>query len=245
MNFRALTKDDIDVRVKQIKQNGVSLLLYKNARVDMAILDETVGAENWQREHYSCLNSLFCRVSIKCDDAWISKSDCGSESNEEAEKGQSSDSFKRACFCWGIGRELYTAPFIWVTKDHCNIDNSGRTDSYSRPIFKCTDKFIVNQIKVEIGKITALEIYNDTKKEVCYQFGECFVPPSKSYRNKQPSLREYRRITDEQFEELNKLYTQTQINRMILNKNLAVIEDMSFEDAQEAIDFKKKKKKEE
>lgn len=115
MNFRRLKPSEIDLRIGTVTSKGVSFLLYKNARVDMAILDETVGPENWQREHYECKGNLFCRVGIKCGDEWVWKADCGAESRTEKEKGESSDSFKRACVCWGIGRELYTAPFIWVT----------------------------------------------------------------------------------------------------------------------------------
>lgn len=114
MKFRDLTADDIEVRVQSVKQNGLVLLLYKNARVDMAILDETVGPESWQREHYECKGNLFCRVGINCCGDWVWKSDCGVESNTEAQKGEASDSFKRACFNWGIGRELYTAPKIFI-----------------------------------------------------------------------------------------------------------------------------------
>ena len=85
MQFRDLTADDIEVRVQSVKQNGLILLLYKNARVDMAILDETVGPENWQREHYECKGNLFCRVGINftatATPNWVWKSDCGVESN--------------------------------------------------------------------------------------------------------------------------------------------------------------------
>lgn len=158
MKFRLLTADDIEVRVQSVKPNGVILLLYKNARVDMNILDDEVGAENWQREHYECKGNLFCRVGIKCDtasDEWIWKSDCGTESNTEAQKGEASDSFKRACFNWGIGRELYTSPFIWVGSDKCKIENG-----------KCFDRFSVEKILYsEDGKrITGLSIWNDSRK---------------------------------------------------------------------------------
>jgi hypothetical protein len=132
----------------------------------MNILDETVGAENWQREHYECKGNLFCRVGIcthmKIDmsgnkgdvlsPAWVWKSDCGVESNTEAQKGEASDSFKRACFNWGIGRELYTAPFIWIPADKCDINNG-----------KCYDKFEVEKIIIENKRITALAIRNVTK----------------------------------------------------------------------------------
>lgn len=114
MTFRKLQPDEITIRIGTVTGSGVSLLLYKDARVDMTILDETVGSENWQREHYEVKGNLFCRVGIKTGQEWVWKADCGVESQTEKEKGESSDSFKRACVCWGIGRELYTAPFIWL-----------------------------------------------------------------------------------------------------------------------------------
>lgn len=157
MIFRDLTAEDIEVRVQSVKKNGVILLLYKNARVDMSILDETVGAENWQREHYESKGNLFCRVGIYCPSkqkdsiGWVWKSDCGTESNTEPQKGEASDSFKRACFNWGIGRELYTSPFIWISDKNCTIDNG-----------KCFDRFEVEAIRVENKKITGLAIRNAT-----------------------------------------------------------------------------------
>lgn len=118
--FRVLRADEIDCRVQQVKKMsngryGCSVLLYKDARCDMNILDETVGAMNWQRSHTR--DNANCIVSLwdKDKGIWISKEDVGTESNTEAAKGLASDSFKRACFNWGIGRELYTAPFIWIT----------------------------------------------------------------------------------------------------------------------------------
>lgn len=121
LKFRDLRADEIEVRVGMAKQNGVSLLLYKNARCDMNILDETVGADRWKRNHYDCKNNLYCSVKIKINDEWIEKDDCGAESNMEKQKGEASDAFKRACVNWGIGRELYTSPFIWISADACEI----------------------------------------------------------------------------------------------------------------------------
>ena len=123
MEFRKLNADEIDVRIGTSKKNdnreivGASYLLYKDARVDMALLDEQVGAMNWQRKHEFKDGKLYCSVGIYDEDKeqWIWKEDVGTESMSEAEKGQASDSFKRACFNWGIGRELYTAPFIWIS----------------------------------------------------------------------------------------------------------------------------------
>ena len=158
MEFRDLRADEIECRVQSVKQNGLVLLLYKDARVDMNVLDETVKPENWQREHYECKGNLFCRVGINVNYAsdapekWVFKSDCGTESNTEAQKGEASDSFKRACFNWGIGRELYTAPFIWIPADKCDINNG-----------KCYDKFEVEKIIIENKQITAVAIKNVTK----------------------------------------------------------------------------------
>lgn len=173
MKFRDLTENDIEVRVQSVKEKGLVLLLYKNARVDMNILDETVGAENWQREHYECKGNLFCKVAIRCPKeaektdgsplktAWVWKSDCGTESNTEAQKGEASDSFKRACFNWGIGRELYTSPFIWIPSKLCNIENG-----------KCYDHFRVEKLRIENKRITALAIWNDTLNVRCYVWQE-------------------------------------------------------------------------
>lgn len=171
MNFRDLTAEDIEVRVQSAKANGVVLLLYKNARVDMNILDETVGAENWQREHYECKGNLFCRVGIRCDDVkkqlleWVWKADCGTESNTEAQKGEASDSFKRACFNWGIGRELYTSPFIWINKNDCGIIEQERN---RRKTYSCYDNFEVEKIKIENKKIVGLAIKNATSGKRCF-----------------------------------------------------------------------------
>lgn len=119
MNFRPLKADEIEVRVGGVYKSGVTFLLYKNARVDMAILDETVGEFNWQRDHKEVKGNLYCGIGIRDTTFdgtwdWVWKWDCGTESYTEKEKGEASDSFKRAGFNWGIGRELYTAPFIYL-----------------------------------------------------------------------------------------------------------------------------------
>ena len=116
--IRTLKPTEIDCRIGQVAKAGqrVSILLYKNARVDMAILDETFGPAAWQRDHKEIKGNLYCGVGIyQADTAcWVWRWDCGVESNTEKEKGEASDAFKRACVNWGIGRELYTAPSIWI-----------------------------------------------------------------------------------------------------------------------------------
>lgn len=151
-----------------VKANGLSLLLYKDARCDMNILDETVGPYNWQRTHSR--DNANCTVSLWDDEKkqWISKEDTGTESNTEAEKGLASDSFKRACFNWGIGRELYTAPFIWVDASVCNITNG-----------KCYDKFKVTDIKIEDKKIVYLQIVNEKTGSVVFETGKKIMTGNK------------------------------------------------------------------
>lgn len=161
--FRNLTAKEIDARVATVSDKGCSLLLYKDARCDMRILDETVGPERWQRTHELINGNLFCNVGVNFPDEsgnehWIWKQDVGVESYTEKEKGQASDAFKRACFCWGIGRELYTAPFIWIPSENVNlVQKNGKTTTY--------DKFTVEQIIIENGEIVALSIRNSTQKK--------------------------------------------------------------------------------
>ena len=128
IKIRTLKPEEIEVRVQKITDKGVSLLLYKNARVDMVILDELFGVTGWQRRHDIINGSNYCTVSI-CDKEtgeWISKMDVGTESLADPVKGEASDAFKRACTNIGIGRELYTAPFIWVPAERVNIQNNGK-----------------------------------------------------------------------------------------------------------------------
>lgn len=164
--FRNLRANEIEVRVQSVKPKGCILLLYKDARCDQNILDETVTPLGWKREHSR--ENRNCTVSIWSDkiNQWISKEDTGSESNSEAQKGLASDSFKRACFNWGIGRELYTKIFIWVNlKDE---EKNGNKLSYGVD-------FYVSRIQTSEDKhITFLEI-KDNKGNVRFTYGE-YIP---------------------------------------------------------------------
>ena len=161
--FRKLQAHEIDVRIGQAisttKWSGVSLLLYKNARVDMDILDEVVGAENWQRKHEVINGNLYCHVGIYSKDKneWVWKSDCGTESNTEKEKGEASDAFKRACVNWGIGRELYTAPKDMLIS--CELNEK------KQPADKKL-KFFVSEIDYDGGKISHIVIVNQNGEEL-------------------------------------------------------------------------------
>lgn len=172
MKFRALKASEIDCRIQSIGQNktgavGTTILLYKDARVDMNILDETVGAMNWQREHSVVNGNLYCTISIwdEVKEQWISKSDVGTESNTEKEKGQASDSFKRAGFNWGIGRELYSAPFVYIQLDKSEyIERNGKLTSNA--------KFKVKDIAYDENRNIVRLVVVDSKGKVRYTFGE-------------------------------------------------------------------------
>lgn len=167
LGFRKLKAQEIDCRINTVSGNGCTLLLYKDARCDMNILDETVGPMNWARSHTR--DNANCIVSIWDDEKcqWVSKEDTGTESYTEKEKGLASDSFKRACFNWGIGRELYTAPFIWIPSDKCTIKQV--SDKSGKPKFTCYDRFSVIQIFYDdIGCISALAIKNMTQNKLAF-----------------------------------------------------------------------------
>lgn len=175
--FRKLRADEIECRVAMCRPNGLSLLLYKDARCDQRILDETFGMMNWQNSYTR--DNANCTVSVYDDEKkmWISKENTGTESNTEKEKGLASDSFKRACFNWGIGRELYTSPFIWITSDKCKIQTGANGNC------QCRDRFSVLSIGYTDERISKLEILNETLNLVVFQYKEGSV--SKMTKDKQ------------------------------------------------------------
>lgn len=214
--FRSLRADEIDVRLSQIKDDGFILLLYKDARCDMNILDETVGAKNWQRIHTR--ENANCIVSIWDEDKkqWINKEDVGTESNTEKEKGLASDSFKRACVNWGIGRELYTSPFIWVgDTSYIKVNKtSGKKSVYER--------FRVSKIEISDKKIIEnLEIVDSRGKVV---FSTYYKPTKKT----QSKL-----ITAEQINQLIDLGAD--IDKFCQYCGVDSIDDVSYEKAEESI----------
>ena len=161
--FRKLNADEIEVRVKQVGEKGATALLYKTARTDMQLLDETVGADAWSCDYKEIKGNLFCGITID----GVTKWDCGIESREDNEgnekKGEASDAFKRAGFRWGIGRELYTSPFIWLNT---------KTEKNSKGAWVVADfaTFSVNSIGYEGNRISSLSIVNDKNGAVVYTF---------------------------------------------------------------------------
>lgn len=166
MMIRLLKAEEIECRVALIKETGLSLLLYKDARVDQRILDETFGPFGWKRSHQGIEGNLYCTVAVYDEEkkVWVDKQDVGTASYSEQEKGQASDSFKRACFNWGIGRELYTAPFIWVQGELANIQKKGDK-------LYCNDRFQVASIGYNDNReITELVIVN-SRGDCVYTMG--------------------------------------------------------------------------
>lgn len=163
LEFRLLEKEEIECRVQQVMKDnsGCILLLYKTARTDYNLLDETIGAMNWQCDYKEIKGNLYCYISIYNKDLqqWITKSNCGVESNTEAEKGEASDSLKRAGFVWGIGRELYTAPFTYIRLTSEDFNNS-----------KLKTSFKVREIGYTNRTITKLVI-EDNKGNIRFKFG--------------------------------------------------------------------------
>ena len=165
--IRMLRAEEIECRAAVVKETGLSILLYKDARVDQRILDEKFGMFGWKRSHLSIDGNLYCTVEIfdRKSGVWVSKQDVGTTGYTEKEKSQASDSFKRACFNWGIGRELYTAPFIWIVSGNAGIQKKdGR--------FYCSDHFSVREIAYNGDReITYLAVINDTNKgRLVYEF---------------------------------------------------------------------------
>ena len=163
MKIRTLRPSEIECRVQQVKNNGCVLLLYKDARCDMRILDEVFGIDGWEREHQVVNGNLYCTVRIWSEkrQQWISKQDVGTESNTEKQKGEASDSFKRACFNIGIGRELYSAPFVWINLDKSEVQEENRRYKLDYKV-----KFEIKEIEYnEDREISKLVIIDQNGKE--------------------------------------------------------------------------------
>lgn len=164
MDLKYLSKPlditEIDFRVQSINKGGyVTILAYKDARADMNRLDEVCGQLNWKREHtrenHNCIVSIYDADKKE----WVSKEDTGTESNTEAAKGLASDSFKRACFNWGIGRELYDYPIISIKL----LDNEINKDTMKANWnFKLKDWIWFSQFTND--KLTYLACKDNNKK---------------------------------------------------------------------------------
>ena len=235
LSFRTLKAAEIDCRISTVSQKGISLLLYKDARVDQNILDETVGPMNWQRSHSR--DNANCTVSLWDDEKqqWISKEDTGTESNTEKEKGLASDSFKRACFNWGIGRELYTAPFIWIAVGDCKVVDSGRTDKYGKPVFTCYDKFKVSRIGYDTDRNIIDLVIVDKKGKAVFSISR--VDENGNKPDDPPALEE--KYVNSLFLELKR--TGVGLSSLLKSFNVSDVYELRFEQWKSAMDQLKTK----
>ena len=209
MEIRTLRADEIECRVQQIKTNGCALLLYKDARCDMRILDEVFGIDGWEREHQVVNGNLYCTVRVWSEkrNQWISKQDVGTESNTEKQKGEASDSFKRACFNIGIGRELYSAPFIWISLGKGEISEKNGRCSLDYKV-----KFEVKEIEYdEHREISKLIIIDQEGKER-------FKFIKKTKQTKEKSIKENKLLEDIYIMANKKGYSKEIVNKTILSK---------------------------
>lgn len=226
--IRLLRANEIECRVSAISEKGISLLLYKDARVDQKILDETFTPFGWKRSHQSIDGNLYCIVEIYDEDKkeWVSKQDVGVTSYSEKEKGQASDSFKRACFNWGIGRELYSAPFIWIPASKVNIQSKG--DKYIT-----YDRFNVQYITYnEQREIDSLVIVNENGNLVYEKRGKVANLPI------QPQL------SDQQKKELSAELERTGValETVLKRYKLETLEQMTEEIYEKALKSLKRSK---
>ena len=214
--IRLLRADEIECRVGTKNERGLSLLLYKDARVDQKILDEAFGMYGWERTHQSIEGNLYCTVRIWDSEKsqWIEKQDVGTTSYTEKEKGQASDAFKRACVNVGIGRELYTAPFIWIPSSKANIQK--RDNRYTT-----SERFQVREISYnEMREIAAITIVND-RGVVVYEYQE--------KKNSSKNQNTTNRITELQKKELENELKRTgvDIEKVLRRYELKKLDEMT------------------
>ena len=210
--MRKLRADEIECRVSTVTKNGCSLLLYKDARADMRLLNEEYGEMNWKRSHQLIDGDLYCTIEVWDAEKqqWIAKQDVGTESYTEKEKGRASDSFKRAAFNWKCGVELYSSPFIWVSAQDCKIEEgkNGKLTTY--------DHFSVRSIGYDGDRITELEIVNDKLKRTVYTLGKLTASPEEngkpiSVLGKPTESDAQKLATKEQLQQLQQLCDQNTI----------------------------------
>ena len=209
MEIRTLRADEIECRVQQIKTNGCALLLYKDARCDMRILDEVFGIDGWEREHQVVNGNLYCTVRVWSEkrNQWISKQDVGTESNTEKQKGEASDSFKRACFNIGIGRELYSAPFIWISLSKGEISEKNGRCSLDYKV-----KFEVKEIEYDEHREISKLIIIDQEGKERFKFRK------KTKQTKEKSIKENKLLEDIYIMANKKGYSKEIVNKTILSK---------------------------
>lgn len=244
MIFRKLTANDVEARVKSCDGYGFILLLYKNARVDQNILDETFTPFGWQNKYEEFKGNMYCSIGIKNENGeWIWKSNCGTESNTEKEKGEASDSFKRAGFNWGIGRELYTSPKVKVRGHTYSNEKNGKT-------VWLPEYYEFNVTRLEVSdemprKITALTIVGKSMEDgyhedVIFDWADKSTKQTPPKEPKQTPKAEPK-ATPNQIAVLKEKYTGNNLTKLLNANNIEKLEDISLAKASELINKLNKK----
>ena len=242
--FRKLNPDEVELRVAQAGKSSMGpyaqYLIYKDARVDQKILDETVGSMRWKKDYVMLDGKLYCSVSIWDGELkeWVSKQDVGTESNTEKEKGQASDAFKRACVCWGIGRELYSAPDIYINlKEGEYSERDGR-------IYPKSNLFTVQTLDIddETRKITALVIIDrNLETRFSYPRGVAAPATKKTQRPAAVKTTNVQRVapTESQLQSMAKriakgedLTDKIQVNFLMTQKDWIHLDDLIKKETQ-------------
>lgn len=251
MEIRTLNANEIECRIGTISAKGCSLLLYKDARVDMKILDEVYGTDKWQRTHEVINGNLFCTIEIWNDviKQWVKKQDVGTESFSEAQKGEASDSFKRAGFNVGIGRELYTAPFIWILPKNKEMGIKIKTSNNNGEVVEETKEFYINskgkyetKTKFHVSEIgynenreVNLLVIKDNKDNIRF----CLIPQEEQVKrlNDMP-------ITMPKIDKILSLVEEKKADIKNIHKKYGVkdISDLTLSQGEEAITILEKQK---
>ena len=212
--FRTLTPREIECRIAEIGKDAkyLKLLLYKTARTDAALLDETYGPDKWSCDYKVVDGKLFCGIGIKFGEEWIWRWNVGTESNMEAEKGQASDALKRAGFVWGIGTELYSSPEITLFSGKFKATESGGK-------YRCYDKFEVTDIAYDQNEdIKHLEIINASTGALVFTWDGGISAASKGQEQKQEKPAKepdfYNEVTPAQFSNDSTPITDAQLDSL-------------------------------
>lgn len=237
--IRLLRPDEIECRIGAISEKGLSLLLFMDARAAQNILDETFTPFGWRRTHQEIGGRLYCTVEIWDQEKkqWIGKQDVGTESFAEKEKGAASDSFKRACFNWGIGRELYSAPFIWIPVDKAAI-------SYDQSRYTTSERFCVSVIGYnEKREINQLEICN-SKGITVFKMKQSGKVVPVTEKNQNASATAKAQLTEKMRRDLQKELDRTGIplEQVLARYHLGDISQMQPKQYQDALSGLRKSK---
>lgn len=220
MKFRLMKPEEIQCRVSIVKPNGIALLLYKDQMVVQNILDETVGPMNWRDSYQQIGSSLFCTIEIYDEKKkeWVGKTSNGAESNTDALKGLATDAMKRAATLWGIGRELYSAPFIWVDAAKTVIKDNKVKDSFSVAAVEYDENDKISYLVIRNSKGSAVYAYGSPAKGKAVKVAEASPEPEKAEPKEAPKTAAKTTPKQEKLKTLKDKCEKDHVNMVLLAK---------------------------